>query len=290
MQENSLARFLAGRSLAMGKFRPSDKNAHYVSGMSTLMMKLPPELIGGSMNRFMDRKLASGFTAVTVRMRLRDMCRLQVEALIPKLQASPRKDLCFVNIAGGSASDSINTLILISKQKLDLIKNRMIEINVLDVDSFGPNFAEKSIEALKAPNGSFQGLDISFKHVPYDWNKTTKLADLLSERKNSIVACSSEGGLFEYCADDDIINNLNCLYDNSSDDLTIVGDIVLELGKVNPAFPALLESSGNNVRFFGIEGLKKILDKTNWKLDKTIEGNPCYLIFELKWKNRTNNH
>jgi hypothetical protein len=52
--------------------------------------------------------------------------------------------------------------------------------------------------------------------------------------------------------------------------------------KVNPAFPALLESSGNMVRFLGIEGLKKILEKTKWTLDKTIEGNPCYLIFILK--------
>jgi len=36
------------------------------------------------------------------------------------------------------------------------------------------------------------------------------------------------------------------------------------------------------VRFLGIECLKKILEKTKWTLDKTIEGNPCYLIFILK--------
>jgi hypothetical protein len=40
MQKNSIIKFLASRSLTLGGFRPTDKNAHYVSGMSTLMMKL----------------------------------------------------------------------------------------------------------------------------------------------------------------------------------------------------------------------------------------------------------
>src|SRR5690606_29333137 len=97
MKKNSMAKLFANRTLALGKFRPNDKNASYVSGMSTLMMKLGPGLIGGGLNRFVDRKLAGGFTAMTVRMRLRDICRVQTEALIPKLQDNPKKNLCFIN-------------------------------------------------------------------------------------------------------------------------------------------------------------------------------------------------
>jgi hypothetical protein len=70
--------------------------------------------------------------------------------------------------------------------------------------------------------------------------------------------------------------------------LVVVGDVVLDQDKVNPAFPALLESSGNMVRFLGVEGLEKILEKTAWKLDRTVEGNPCYLIFTLKNKVSSN--
>lgn len=49
-QKNSIIKFLASRSLTLGGFRPTDKNAHYVSGMSTLMMKLGPGLLEGERN------------------------------------------------------------------------------------------------------------------------------------------------------------------------------------------------------------------------------------------------
>jgi hypothetical protein len=207
---------------------------------------------------------------------------------MPKLQESPQKNLCFVNIAGGAASDSINTLMLIWKEDPDLLKNRAIEIDVLDLDTFGPNFAGRCVDALKEPDGCFSGLDVSFRHVQYDWSNTAKLVDLLLERKDWIVVYASEGGLFEYGADEDIIRNLGCLYGSAIGDLVVVGDVVLDQDKVNPAFPALLESSGNMVRFLGVEGLEKILEKTAWKLDRTVEGNPCYLIFTLKNKVSSN--
>jgi hypothetical protein len=111
LAETPLLRFLAKRSLTLGRFLPKEKNATYLSGMSTLMMKLGPGLIRGGIKRFIDRKVSAGFVGMTVRMRLRDICRIQAAALIPKLRDSPEKNLCFINIAGGSASDSINTLI-----------------------------------------------------------------------------------------------------------------------------------------------------------------------------------
>ena len=86
---------------------------------------------------------------------------------------------------------------------------------------------------------------------------------MLSERKDWIVVCVSKGGLFEYGTDEDIIQNLGSLYSSSIDDIVVVGDVVLDSERVNPAFPALLEGSGNMVRFIGSEGLKKILEKTN---------------------------
>lgn len=132
----------------------------------------------------MDRKVSSGFTAVTVRMRLRDISHVQAEALTPKLRKSPQKNLCFVNIACGAASDSINTLMLIWKEDPDLLKNRAVEIDVLDLDTFGPNFAGRCVDALKEPDGCFSGLDVSFRHVQYDWSNTAKLVDLLLKRKD----------------------------------------------------------------------------------------------------------
>ena len=281
-RQSPFINFLAKRSLTLGEFLPKDKSANYVSGMSTLMMKLGPELIGGGFTRFFDRKVSEGFISMSVRMRLRDICQVQAEALAPLLKKEPRTNLCFINIAGGAATDNINTLILLKKQDPDLLRNRTIEIDVLDVDTFGPDFAKNSIQSLKADGGPFQGMDVSFRHIPYDWSETSKLTDLLEERKDWIQICTSEGGLFEYASDEDIIKNLIELSDHASNDLIIVGDVVLESERVNPAFPAALGDTSKKIRFIGTRGLKEILGKTGWAINKVVEGNPIYVIFTLK--------
>jgi len=35
-------------------------------------------------------------------------------------------------------------------------------------------------------------------------------------------------------------------------------------------------------RFLGLAGLKSIIGQTGWKLGRTIEGNPRYLVFSLQ--------
>ena len=281
-RQNPFINFVAKRSLTLGKFLPKEHNANYVSGMSTLMMKLGPGLIGGGVGRFFDRKVSEGFVSISVRMRLRDICQVQAQELTPILKKEPRSNLCFINIAGGAASENINALILLHRQDPDLLKNRKIEIDVLDVDTFGPDFARNSIQSLKAEGGPFCELDVSFRHILYDWSDASKLTDLVKEKKSWIQICTSEGGLFEYATDEDIIKNLKALSDYSTDDTIIVGDVVLEGERVNPAFPAMLTGSNNSIRFIGTQRLKEIVGKTEWALDKVIEGNPIYVVFILK--------
>ena len=155
----------------------------FASGITTLMMKLGPRLIGKGKKRFWDRQVNKGFGALVIRMRVRDISKCQKMELIPLLQKSPEKNLCFINIAGGAASDSINTLILILKENPALLKGRKIEINVLDIDTFGPVFAERSITALKAPGKIFHELNITFRHIHYDWNDPEKLSRITIRTK-----------------------------------------------------------------------------------------------------------
>jgi hypothetical protein len=215
-------------------------------------------------------------------MRFKDMCILQADILIPELKKSSHKKLCFINIGGGTASDSINTLILILKENQSLLENRKIEINVLDIDTWGPNFARRCIEALKAPECHFHNLNIFFNHINYDWADTRKLTNLLSKKKETIVMCASEGGLFEYASDAEIINNLNSLYENSPDNMQVVADTFHDINTVDPTMPVAGEVCGMSFRFLGTEGLKRILEKTNWKLDSIQEENPIYVVFALK--------
>ena len=146
---------IAEKSYIFGRHFHKDPTATYLSGMSTYMLKLGPNLIGGGEERNIDRMISMGVISVAARMRLRDICRLQTNALVPRLMASPGKELCLINIAGGAASDSINTLILVLEENQSLLKNRKIEINLFDIDIDSPDFAGRCIEALKAPGCHF---------------------------------------------------------------------------------------------------------------------------------------
>jgi len=277
-----IKRYFIKHSFAMAELlQVEDQNA-FASGITTLMMKLGPKLIGKGKKRFLDRQVNRGFGALVIRMRARDIGKCQAEVLTPLLLKSPGRDLCFINIAGGAASDNINALFLIQKDNPALLKDRKIEINVLDIDTFGPAFADRSITALKAPGGRFNGLNISFRHIHYDWNNTEKLAELLSERKGWLQLCSSEGGLFEYCSDEVIIRNLNILYSHSDDEIKVAGTLLHDVKEIDAGMVAALKISTKiTPRLLGINGLNSIIENNHWKIGSIIEGNPRYLIFSL---------
>jgi hypothetical protein len=270
------------KSYVFGYVFVSDPGANFLSGMSTYVYKLGPNLIGGGQDREFDRSLSMDIGSVAARMRIRDLCRLQADALIPQLEASPQKNVCFINIAGGAASDSINTLILILKENPALVRSRKIEINVLDIDTISPHFALCCIEALKTQAHRFHGLDIAFHHIPHDWKDTDGLIPLLSNKKDYIVMCASEGGLFEYGMDKDIIRNLDVLYDHSPDGMRIAGTILHEPNRVDATVPAMAKATNAGLRFLGVSGLTGLLEKTGWRLESVQEKNPIYAVFLLK--------
>ncbi|WP_438432121.1 hypothetical protein [Gorillibacterium sp. sgz500922] len=87
-------------------------NSH-LSGMRTMLYKLGPELSRGIKLGFRDKWALKQTSFMGLRIRMRDLCRYQSQILLPQLMQSPERNLCFFNIAGGAAADSINTLILI---------------------------------------------------------------------------------------------------------------------------------------------------------------------------------
>lgn len=277
--------FLAKHSYIMAGFLLKDTDDKFLSGISTLLLKLGPGIIGKGTRKILDRLASQSFGAVTLRMRVRDISTIQADVLIPQLTKEPGKGICFVNLAGGTACDSINAIIIIRKNHPSLLKDRKIEINVLDVDEYGPAFANNCIESLKRDGGYLHGLNISFRYIYYNWNDPAKLNELLSERKEWLTICSSEGGLFEYGTDDEINQNLKSLYDNTQDNNKITGTLIRDINSVDPALLAGMKMSKINFRMLGTDGLKSTLSGTKWVIDRIIEGNPRYLVFSLK-KNR----
>jgi hypothetical protein len=275
-------KFLAKRSFTMAELLQHKGDNAFLSGVSTLMLKLGPGLIGKGRKRFLDSLASRGIGGIVLRMRVRDISNCQSKALTQILRNSPEKNLCMINIAGGAASDSINTLFLVQNEDQNLLKNRKIEINVLDIDTFGPAFADNCISELKAKGGRFNGLDISFNHVKYDWNNPEILDKVLKERAEWLISCSSEGGLFEYCTDEVIQKNLDTLFSNSNTDLIITGSLLHDIKDVDAGIIASLKISTNiKPRFLGLDGLKNLCNN-KWSIESLIDGNPRYLVFCLK--------
>jgi len=180
---NLLLRFLLRGSILAGGIRKAQGG--FMTGIHTYLLKLGP---------------------------------LMAEALLPHLQADPRRPVVFLNIAGGPAVDSLNALIVLNKRHAGMLTGRRISIVVLDADDEGPAFGDAALAALSGTEGPLRGVDVNFQHRAYDWANADQLEVPLREAlsQGALVICSSEGGLFEYGSDDEIVANLGVLRAHSS--------------------------------------------------------------------------
>lgn len=243
-----LGRSYLGRGLIAGAGGVLDSMTMYVA-------KLGPENLG-SYAKKVDRRIAGALPVRLTRIRLGDMAELLKERLTTALRARPAAPLHLLNIAGGPGADSWNALLLLKQEQL--LAGRAVSIAVLDQDGKGPLFGARAIESLKQPGAPFAGLDVRFRQVAYDWNHPEALATTLSEAnaEGAVVGVSSEGGLFEYGTDQQVVGNLEALARAVPADSVVVGSVTRARGssnvpgmfKLHPrtreAFEALARSAG----------------------------------------------
>lgn len=209
-----LMQMAARRSRLLRALIQSDNS--YLDSISTYVMKLGDKHLPHGFDGPVDRKIASAPHVPLLRLRMQQIANLLAEALVEPLKRDPNAALRFINIAGGPALDSINAIIRLNQSRADLLK-RPIAIHVLDSQAAGPAFGQNALVALQAAGGPLHGLDVEFRHYPYDWNDTATLRLILAEAapQGAIMAASSEGGLFEYGSDDAIVANLTVLREAS---------------------------------------------------------------------------
>jgi hypothetical protein len=138
-------------------------------GIATYLFKLGPANLGDGYASDLDRAIAAGITPLSMRLRLRHMARALADGLAPMLSSRPGP-LQIVNIAGGPAGDALNALILLWKERRELLC-RPVSIHVLDTDAAGPGFGARALEALRGAGAPLEGLNATLLHVPYDWPK-----------------------------------------------------------------------------------------------------------------------
>jgi hypothetical protein len=276
-------RMITERSYIWGTHFTNRAETSCLSGMGTYMLKLGPRLIGGGTERESDRRATMSVSGIAARMRLRDLCRRQTEVLSPLLEAHPAARLSLINIAGGAASDTVNTLRLVRRRNESLLRERRIEIHLLEIDTVGPHFAEQSLAALQERGQEFEALDIGLRFHNRSWGDEDAWAEILKDRGRNIVLCSSEGGLFEYGRDEEIRMVLDLLAGYPSVATVIVGSCLLDREAIDPTIPALAETSRSTLRFLGQAGLENLLRPTPWSAEWFGRAaNPVYLLFVLR--------
>jgi hypothetical protein len=276
-------KMITANSYIWGTYFSRETTASCLSGMATYMLKLGPGLIGGGEERKADQRATMGVSGIAARMRLRDLCRLQTDVLSPLLKAHPGRRLCLINIAGGAASDSFNTIRLIRRRDPVLLQGRRIEIHLLETDTIGPHFAARSLAALQVAGGDFEGLDLDFRFHHVSWADEGAWKGILRDRSEDIVSVSSEGGLFEYGRDEEILAVLRFLAESPTFAMLIAGSSLLDRETIDPTIPALADLSGSSLRFLGKAGLEEVLEPTAWSVEWLDRpANPIYLVFCLR--------
>lgn len=246
-----LRRFARKSRLAAAMF---DHGNTYLDGTITYVMKLGADNLVPPFDSPADRRFTASSHITLMRLRTQQVASLIAEAIAEDQAFAGSAPLHLVNIAGGPALDSINSLILLKRIRPDLLR-RPIVIHVLDHNEDGAFFGANALAVLKQQGNPLDGVDAAFEHHDYDWNEPQGLTRLLEEiaAAGGIVAASSEGGLFEYGSDDAIIANLRVLHESAR----FVAGSVTSSDEIRKRMIAM---SGFQVIPRGLDGFKPLAD------------------------------
>jgi hypothetical protein len=250
----------------------------FLSGMHTYLMKLGPDSLWEGAEEI-DRRIAASFPAYTNRLRVQDMARLLADGILAAAPAAGRA-LSFVNIAGGPAADSWNALLVVRAERPDLLTGRRIVVAVLDPDSEGPSFGASAFERLHEAGRPLAGLDLTFDHRPLPWSDAATLRGELEAlgARDGCCAASSEGGLFEYGTDEEIVNALTALAGGTAADAMMAGSVTRE-GEATRASHRGAEVA---VRPRTLESFRALVMKAGWTIARTIERPLSYHVLMVK--------
>jgi hypothetical protein len=262
-----LFRYYARKSVILQGMVEARKS--FLSGMSTYLLKLGAANIGSAYAGKLDRYVAGSFPALIIRLRTQNTAKLLASGIAEPLRAGPGAPLHLVNIAGGPSADTMNALILVRKSSPGLLEGRKVFIHVLDLEKDAPEFGKRALESLKAKGAPLDGLDITFAHTHYDWGRPAELRSLLGGLRTApcIVAVSSEGGLFEYGTDSDIVSNLEELRALALPGLFVVGSVTRD----DDPNRLLHGTNGIPVKRRGLAVFTVLAQRAGWRVETAIE-------------------
>jgi hypothetical protein len=195
-------------------------------GLSTYMMKLGTDNLVPPFDSRIDRQFAAAPGVLSMRIRVQQVAKLLTQGLETDLAQRPGVALHLINIGGGTAIDSLNSLLLLRRSSPELLR-RQVTIHVLDPDTNGPSFGANALAALSSEGAALAGLDVRLSHQAYNWNEVEPLREFMRKlsAEDSIVAASSEGALFEYGSDAAVVANLRALHAEGRGARVVAGSV-----------------------------------------------------------------
>ena len=263
-----LLRFLLRRSLLARAM--SSSGSSYLSGMNTYLFKLGPDNLNLPDITPIDRKIAASLPAFAMRLRVCDIARLLADSAQSALAGvAAERPLYLLNIAGGPAIDSLNALILLNRERADLLTGRRLEVVVFDLDTDGPEFGARALSVLLAPGAPLAGREVRFRRVHYDWSNPTELVPVLEEARgaNAVTLASSEGGLFEYGSDEQILANLGTLRVGTGTGFALVGSVT----RADAPIERLRSSSRVPTRPRGLAVFSALIQTSGFTVERALE-------------------
>jgi hypothetical protein len=262
LQRRFMAR-MTRDSLLVRALRTADGT--YLSGLRTYLLKLGPDNLDAVTTHPLDRRIAASVPVLSIRLRMQDVANLLAECLAPSLLAHPGRPLHLLNIAGGPAMDSLNTLILLKRDHPQALVDRRVLICVLDLDAAGPAFGARALAALSVAGAPLHGVQVEFRRLSYNWSQPADLEPVLaaSRLENALVAASSEGGLFDYGSDEEIVGNLGML----SEALVVVGSVT----RADEPMRSMQKNSTVRLQLRGLDAFRALVDRAGWKIARAIE-------------------
>jgi hypothetical protein len=119
------------------------------------------------------------------------------------------------------------------------------------------------------------GINAGMEYIAYDWTWPQQLRILLRaiDALGAVVAVSSEGGLFEYAADEQILANLGVLATETPNDAIIVGPVVRAADTLDPRLRATEHVPGRPpVRYLGMTAFAELARHSGWQVARTLDG------------------
>jgi hypothetical protein len=238
--------------------------------MNTYLLKIGPDNLGAGYIGRGDRRIAASFPVLAVRLRLQETAGMIAGGFTGPLAARPAASLHLLNIGGGHAVDSLNSLILARAAGARILEDRRICIHILDLESDAPDFGRRALAALLAPGAPLHGLNVTFSYVRYNWGEPevlrTVIAGLGPDEK--VIMLSTEGALFEYGSDRDILSNLAVFREATPRDSTIVGSVTRD----RSALAGHYSVSRIPVVQRGLAKFGALANEAGWTIEKAVEG------------------